>query len=384
MRRTVVDPRFAAILTGFVLHAGVSQAELARRAHVSQPHLSELLNGRKNPSAQTAHALDEALGANGALTDLIAPAGDPGDLDEVARMVHNAHLVNEATIDALAGLLAAQRHLDDRVGAASILGPVTAHANTVAAMVVNTSGVLRQPLLYQASQWAQFTGWLHTSAGQWTDARAWFARGLEWATEHGDPDLIATVVSYQAHVAWLNLQWGPTVGLSRAALRDPHVYPGQRAYDAYQAAKGHAALGDLDEARRMVDLGDEIAATTDTVDGHRPPWQYYRAPWVWSVERGLVWLYMARWDVIHAPRAVADLTAGIAGMPADLRQADWAAEYVAQLAGAHIRAGQLEQASAVLVDARRVAEATGSGRVLRLVENRERKVRTERLVAALR
>lgn len=370
--RTVVDPRFGHLLANLVMAHGLSQAALARTANVSPGHLSELIWGKKHPSEQTARALDNALDAGGRLAALVAPAGADIDLDRVASATSNPRDVNPATIQSLQAVLIQQRHLDDTLGSAALLAPVLAQLDTVSAMVREAAGQHRPVLLSTAAQWAQFAGWLHANVGRMEQARHWFGRALEWATEAGDIQMIATALSYQGHVAWLGCLWGPVVGLSDAALRDPDVYPGQRAYDAFQAARGHAAMGHLDEAKRMLTWADELTGESDAWAGEVPMWQYYRAPWYWSLERGLAHRYLARWDVGYVTSAVTELRAGVDGMPAEMRGADWAAEYLVHLTGAYADAGADVAAWETLAEARRVADATRSPRVRRMVEQRER------------
>ena len=375
MARMVVDPRFRAVLANLIMSAGIRQAELARRACLSPSHLSQILNGDRNPSDQMARALDAALGADGQLADLVLLAANPEDLDRLAAATANPRRIGFATIESLARVLAAQRNLDDVMGSAAVVGSTVAQLHTLTVMVNEAAGPDRPAVLYEAGQWAQFAAWLHISVGKQTEARAWLARALQWSMECGDADLIATVLSYQAHSEWLSLRWGPTVGLAQAALRDPAVYPGQRAYDAYQAARGSAALGDLVEARRMLDRADGYAADTESWDGQPPPWQYYRAPWFWALERGLVSLYMARREPAYASAAVADLQAGIDGLPDEMSGADWVAEYLVHLASAHRRTGERDAARSTLGRAKFIADATHSGRVLRLVAVGERSLR---------
>src|SRR6266704_2168331 len=76
MARMVVDPRFRAVLANLIMSAGIRQAELARRACLSPSHLSQILNGDRNPSDQMARALDAALGADGQLADLVLLAAN--------------------------------------------------------------------------------------------------------------------------------------------------------------------------------------------------------------------------------------------------------------------------------------------------------------------
>jgi transcriptional regulator with XRE-family HTH domain len=375
--RNVVDPRFRAVLANLLLMRETSQAALARKANVSRAHLSQILNGDRNPSAQVARALDEALDAEGQLADLVVLAAHPADLDQIAAVASNPRRVGFSTLESLARVLAGQRHLDDLIGSAAMIGPTLAQLHLVTTMAAEAVGPDRPGVLYEAAQWAQFCAWLHISVGKMPDAKAWLARALEWSVELGDADLTATVVSYQSHTAWLQLQRGPAIGLAEAAMRDVRVYPGQRAYDAYAAARGYAAIGDLRESDRLLGLADELTDQSNNWAGEVPPWQYYRQPWFWSLERGLVALYAARWEKRHAVPAVADLAAGIAGMPHEWSGADWTGEYLVHLASAHRAAGDLGEARAVLGRARMIAESTASPRILALVSSGERVLRID-------
>lgn len=374
MRRTVVDPRFQARLTTLMIEQAISGKQLAERARVSRSYLSEIINGLKMPSEQVAKALDETLDAGGRLADLVACVALVDDLDPLAAAAANPARISPDAVRSLARVLSAQRHLEDSVGAAAVIGPVMAQVETVERMVSEATGPHRPALMQVAGQYGQFVGWLHTSLGQWPDAGLWNTRALEWATEAGDPDLIATILSYQGHVAWLRMQWGPTIGLAGAALRDRTVYVGQRAYDAFQSARAHAAIGDVTEAERMLTAGDELAEQVPLWVGEIPPWQYYRAPWLWELERGLVWRYIARWRPVQATIAVDHLRSGLAGMPEHMQSSDWAAEYMVHLAAAYLHADATQTAREVLADAKRIAEATSSRRVLRLVAGRERQL----------
>jgi len=370
MHRHLLDPRFRDTLARLMRRADLSQRQLADRAHISRSYLSEIVGGHATPSPEIVDALDTALDAGGDLSRLVLPAGTADHLAATA----GGQPITPDTVAAFEAVLLAQRHLDDVVGSATMLPPVLAHLDTVSGLAARTTGPHRPALIRVAAQWAQFGGWLRTSTGSWPQARTLFGRALEWAIEGDDREMAATVVSYQGHVAWLTGQIPQSLGLAAAALRDPLVYPGQRAYDAYAAARAHAVLGDLPAAQHMLDLGEVLAGQAESWPGPLPPWQYYRAPWFWTLERGLVWLHMSRHQPGHAHAAVAELTAGITAMPADLAGADWAGEYLVQLAAAHRHAGQLEQARAVLDRARRIVADTRSERVRGLVAAQERRL----------
>ncbi|NJC70868.1 helix-turn-helix transcriptional regulator [Planosporangium thailandense] len=371
----VIDPRFRDRLVTLMKGADISAKTLAAKVPMQRSYLSEIINGRKMPSEDMARKIDQALNAGGQLANLVGVATLAGDRDHLADAAVFPHRISDTTLDALSRILNAQRYLEDSVGAAAVIGPVLPQLDTILAMARSARGTIRTRALYVAGQWAQYAGWLYTSLGEWDEARVWNGRALEWAVEIADPDLTATVLSYQAHVAWLNLHVGTTIGLARAALRDERVYPGQRAYDALQAARGYAYSGDIIEAERLLEAADRIIDQVDVWDGETPPWQYYREPWLWELERGLVHLYLNRWERGHAERAVAHLCTGYHGMPEQMHASDWAAEYRVHLANAYVKADAPHTAREVLAGARQVAEATESRRVLYRVVDLERQLR---------
>lgn len=155
--------------------AGLSLREVARRILMNPGYLSQIEHGLRVPSPGMLADLGGVLGV-----DLVAVAAEPAPV--------------RLNTDALAGLgatLGTQRRLEDTIGAAPLVAPTV----------------------------AQFTGWLHTAVQRYGEAERWFSRSLEWAMEAGDYDLVATVLSFKGHVAWLRGQPGPTLGLSQAARR---------------------------------------------------------------------------------------------------------------------------------------------------------------------
>jgi transcriptional regulator with XRE-family HTH domain len=373
--RFIVDPRFRAVLANLLVDRGITQARLAREANVSRSHLSEILNGAKQPSEQMARALERALDADGQLSGLIVVGASAEDLDQLAGAAVRPNRIGVAALDSLARVLAAQRQADDLMGSAAVLGPTVAQMDTVTHMVAEATGPTRQRLLYEAGQWAQFCAWLHISVGKHDGARSWLSRALEWAVECGDPDLTATVLSYQAHAAWLLLHPGPTIGLAGAALRDERVCPQQRAYDLFQSARAYAAMGELVDAEAALVEADAAVERCDSWSEELPPWQYYRGEWLWRLERGLVWEYYARHDRRQVNKAVAELRGGLDAMPGEMRGSDWYAEYLVHLAAVYRSGGSLAQAWGVLADARTIAANTKSSRVLRQVATQERALR---------
>jgi transcriptional regulator with XRE-family HTH domain len=67
-----VDQRFAAKLRQLRIERGLSLRALAGRAYVAKSTISDLENGLKSPTPETARALDAALRADGALVAMVA------------------------------------------------------------------------------------------------------------------------------------------------------------------------------------------------------------------------------------------------------------------------------------------------------------------------
>ncbi|MCX9192643.1 transcriptional regulator [Carbonactinospora thermoautotrophica] len=350
---------------------GVSLRGLAKRVHYDVGYLSKVANGRKPPSVELATALDAALGADGALTALAVAKerlpGTPLDPDTEERLrkaVQQPRRVDTAVVDSLAVTLAAQRRLEDAIGSVPLVEPITTHLAVIEDLVRDARGPLRPRVLDVAAQWAQFCGWLHTANGRLAPARAWFDRASEWALEAGDRNMVATALSFKGHVAWLAGHVGPVIGLSQAAQRDRSVYVGQLTYDALQEARGHALAGDRAAAERKIGEAGELAARTAEYDGEVPPWQYYRLPAFFALEQGLVYRYLGQEDPASNQRAVDLLTAGLTGLPDEMRGAEWTGDYRCQLVLAHIQADEPEQATAAAAEAAKIARETNSPRLI--------------------
>ncbi|WP_067071828.1 helix-turn-helix domain-containing protein [Carbonactinospora thermoautotrophica] len=356
---------------------GVSLRGLAKRVHYDVGYLSKVANGRKPPSVELATALDAALGADDALAALAVAKerlpGTPLDPDAEERLrkaVQQPRRVDTAVIDALAATLAAQRRLEDAIGSVPLVEPITTHLAVIEDLVLDARGPIRAKVLDVAAQWAQFCGWLHANTGTRSTARTWYDRAAEWAAEADNADMVATAWSMKGHLAWMTGRVGPMIGLSQAAQRPARrVSPGVRALAAQQEARGHALAGDGDATERKLDEAQALAARAAEHPEDEPAWIYFYSPDFLTMQRGLAYRYLGR----HA-QAVELLTTGLAGLPEELRRAEWAAWYLYQLAVAHEQAGEPEQACAVAAEAADIARQT---RAIRL------RVQLQRLHARL-
>ncbi|MBX6388162.1 MAG: helix-turn-helix transcriptional regulator [Frankia sp.] len=354
---------------------------------VAAEWLAPASSGRAGASARiAATAMDAAVVAGLAVKPGIGPSGelstgtdgDSGsgagigveeaaaralDGDRLRAAVRYPRRSDVALAESLSVILAAQREIEDKVGSAPLLPPVTAQLAALMPLVFEARGPARGAMVDVAAQWAQFAGWLHANTGKIGQSRVWLDRAAEWAAEAGNASLSANILSYKGHLAWESRAVGPLIGLSQAAQRVPDVYPGQRAYDAGQEARGYAMAGDAAAADRKLLEADRLwEEASDSQDGP-PPWSYYFSPAFARLQHGLVHRFLGRHDPRRARRAAAELTAGMRGLPRDQRRAEWAAEYVYHLAVTYIDAGEPEQACRATLVAASIGRATGSRRV---------------------
>ncbi|MFY1689576.1 helix-turn-helix domain-containing protein [Plantactinospora sp. WMMB782] len=353
-RPVAVDPRFGAELRRLRQEAGLSIRELAGPALTSRSQIHDLETGRRRPTVETAATLDQALDAGGRLTAMVWPAGSPpADSDRLDYVMVHPRRLDAATLDALTNLLAAQRRLEDSIGAAAVLNPVRTQLDLVTSLVSDAGGRLRPRLVDLASQWAQFVGWLLAATGRRGDAGRHYDRALEWATEVDRRDMVGTAMSMRGHLAWMARRPGPVVGLSCAA-RHHATSPGVQALAAQQEARGHALAGDGNAVERLLDLAVELGAADDPT---RPDWIYFHSDRYLMMQRGLAYRLLGRYA-----DAVEHLAAGLGDRPYG-GWPEWAGPYLVHFAVSLREVGEHEGATEAMVEAAELAAATRSARV---------------------
>jgi transcriptional regulator with XRE-family HTH domain len=342
---------------------GVGLRELARRVNYDPGYLSKVVNGRKAVSGDLARRVDAALDAGGVLAAFVAVPGLNGSFtsDDEERLIlaaRHPRRIDRGVVASLAGVLAAQRRLEDQVGSASMLKAVTAQLAVVGNLAGEARAPLRGDVLGVAGQYAQFAGWLNANTRRLADAGGWYDRALEWAAESGDVNMTATALNMKGYLAWLDGKVGPMIGLSQAAQRGQGISAGVRALAVQQEARGHALAGDGDDADRKL---DEAASLVESAAGHaedEPPWIYFYSADYLALQRGLAYLFLGRYA-----QAIELLSDGLAEMPPEVRQSEWIAWYLVRLAAAYAHAGDAEQACSVALQAVLVASQTGSSRL---------------------
>jgi transcriptional regulator with XRE-family HTH domain len=293
---------------------GMSLRDLGKLTHDSKTNIGDWETGKKAPTADIASRLDEVLDGGGKLAAAAAtlPAAN-GNAERLAHVAAKPRTADTGSVDALAGILANMRRLEDSVGAGPLISMTAGTLRVVESLADEARGTIRKPVVNLAGQWAQFAGWLRAATGQPGKAREWYARTLEHATEVGNRDLIATSLSMRGNLAWMARQPGPVVGLSVAAARHADS-PGVRAMAEQQEARGHAVLGDADRVEELLDLAEvDMAAAADHPEDE-PAWIYFYSPGYLKMQRGLAYRLLDRRD-----DAIAALTAGLAATGEDVK-----------------------------------------------------------------
>ncbi|WP_431781979.1 helix-turn-helix domain-containing protein [Streptomyces chumphonensis] len=282
------------------LEAGLSLTGLSGLVHYSKAQLSKVERGIKAPSRDLSRLCDAALGADGALIALNAPAAvdspvvsAPGRVEEEnwmmrlspyglnsfgpvgRRDVVNAGVASlmtwksdgstPASPAAGAGMLEASRSLFThyrRLGQAvepGLLLPVLiTQTHTLRKLSAQSDRDTKRRLLALGSRYAEYVGWLVQESGNERAALWWTQRAVELAAAGGDQALAGYALVRRALVTLYREDAEQTIELARRAQSS--VLPSRiRGLAAQREAQGHALAGDssaclhsLDRARALL------------------------------------------------------------------------------------------------------------------------------------
>lgn len=303
---------------------GISMRKAARLLSYDPGYLCRVLNGKQRPSIPVAKALDELVGADGALSSL-AEFLHEDDRTRVGRSMASPSRVDAGTVRVLGVALAAQRRLDDALGSATVLPTAVAQLATVTSLAKDARGPHRAALVDVAAQWAVFTGWLHVATGKQRIATDRFAQAADYAAESGNGTLLSNILAFKAYAAGKRGEAATKEGLTAAARRITGIHPAQQVYNAFQHARACAQMGEAEEGARLL---EEAASLIDSAKaaGEPPPWAYwYTAPF-FRLQIGITHARLGRNDI-----AADMITAGLAGLPESQRAAEWVEEFTSVL-----------------------------------------------------
>lgn len=349
---------FAERMHALMAERGLGTRALARAVPCDSALISRLAHGRQWPSQQMAQRIDDVLEADGQLATVARSDGLAADAGErLAAAALVPRRADEQEAQSLSVILEGTRHLEDRVGSAAVVPVTAAQASLAVALASEARGAARPALCSVAAQWAQFRGWLAASTKHPGHAARAFGDALTLAAEVNDTDMTATVLSMRGYLAWQAGKPGAVIGLS-AAAQARGASPGVRALAAQQEARGHAMTGDAGMTDRKLDEAAGLVAEAADNPDSEPPWVYFHDENYLVMQRGRAYLYLQR----HAAAARL-LTAGLEAVRADVRESEWAASYMLDLAAAYRALGEREAAAEAAARAARIAAATGSPRL---------------------
>ncbi len=276
--------------------------------------------------------------------------------ERLETMARRPSVVDRQVVSACAASLAAQRRLEDSIGAAPLVKATTSQATLIATLVRQARGPGRADLADVAGQWAQFTAWLHADTGLFREALAWYERCGQLADEAGNPSLAATALSMKGHLAWMTGDTQAMIGLSHAAAAVSGASPGMVAMARQQAARGHAIAGEADRVDPLLDQARVLAERAAREPDGEPAWSYFYDPHVLEMQRGLAHLLAGK------PDAADLLTCGLVALGADA-DASWSVWYRLHQAEACQLIGEPEAAADAVRHAAATARRLGSVRL---------------------
>ncbi|MEV4924612.1 tetratricopeptide repeat protein [Streptomyces roseoverticillatus] len=240
-------------------------------------------------------------------------------------------------------------------GARHAIPAVVEHAQNIMRLLETATGQTRQGLLQTGGQVAEFIGWLYQDLGDFRRAALWSDRAMEWAQEAADDHMQSYLLFRKSNQATARASAERAVGLAKAAQRLPGVTPQITALAAQQEAQGYAlmrnpkaALARFDEAHALVSeaAGTAPATTLDTS---------YCTPAYIEMQRANCWI-----DLGQPQRAIELFEGHLEALPKVFRNDRGV--YLARLARAYVRAGELESGAAAATKSLGIVRYTGSAR----------------------
>lgn len=253
----------------------------------------------------------------------------PDDEERLTLVAAHPSRIDKGALDALSAILTGQRRLEDAIGPAALIEPVVAQTRGITRVLKEASGPHRDAFGRIVAEWTTFAGWLYAATRQDAQALAFFdlAEDLADDVDYGTGAALAT--SFRGYVARQQNRQRAVIRAASAALATPGVHQTQKTFDTLQAAQGYAALGEREEARRLLDIAVDLA---DDAGEPPPPVYWYSKPF-FRLNIGVVQAGIGEYR-----DAAALLGSGLAEMPADQRGAEWLREYEDALQDANDRA----------------------------------------------
>ncbi|MEV0388738.1 helix-turn-helix transcriptional regulator [Nonomuraea sp. NPDC050643] len=272
-------------------------------------------------------------------------APDTDLYERITRAIDQPSLVDVATVQWLEHCLAEHRRVEDTIGSRPLLPLIHAQLSTVADLARGARGPLADRAVAVLAQYAQFIAWMCQDSRQHAAALAWYDRSHSWAIEAGDACLASTTLNMRAHQAWSLGDAPRCVRLAEASRwHDGRTTYGVQGMAAQMAGRGHAKLGEANQARTRLAEAEDLIRTAAEHPEDEPPWMYFYDEGWFLMQRG-----MAELELGDGRRASDYLERGLSTLPDHYRRDR--AWFGACLARAQALQGDAEAAVATALNA---------------------------------
>ncbi|UQI42990.1 helix-turn-helix domain-containing protein [Streptomyces sp. HU2014] len=358
--------------------AGLYPALVARRVELTPSAVGEVLRGRREvQDIRVIERVADGLRIPGAMLGLAtrewetAGSGTPpargldgdavwGAAGGLAGAVGVNELVDEAVdpefVTALIeGQLPGHYEGANFFGARHSIPSVVLHAQNITRLLETATGTGRKALLRTGGQVAEFIGWLYQDLGDFRQAALWSDRSMEWAQEAADDHMQSYILFRKSNQATARASAEKAVGLARAAQRLPGLSPQITALAAQQEAQGYALMRNPKAALAKFDEAHALASEAPEADAGKSLDTSYCTPTYIEIQRANCWI-----DLGEPHRAIKLFEEQLAALPQVYRNDRGV--YLARLARAYVKAGELESGAESAIKALGIVSHTGSAR----------------------
>jgi tetratricopeptide (TPR) repeat protein len=181
------------------------------------------------------------------------------------------------SVEHLNTVLSEYRHLDDRIGSASLSEAVTGQLAVIGHLLRGAESTkIRQALCSTAAQSLQFLGWLSFNMGDVASAQAYYQDALKLAERADDQALVAYVLGW---ISWCTPNSDIQTAVNSAQVaqdRAVRVTPGMRSWLAGVEAWAYGRADRAEETRRSLERAEQVLAGFEREA--EPSWIYWYTP----------------------------------------------------------------------------------------------------------
>ncbi|MGH3928385.1 MAG: hypothetical protein ACRDTF_00230, partial [Pseudonocardiaceae bacterium] len=147
---------------------------------------------------------------------------------------------------------------DNLFGPARVINAVHQQIEIMQHLRQSWRGADRQRLLQVQTQYADLLGWLYQDSGDFSAARHWVDRSLEWSHLARDSQTTAFILARQSHLAADLGNPADAIDAAEAARATARPNTPTAALAATFAGQGYALWGDAESASRSYDQAREL------------------------------------------------------------------------------------------------------------------------------